>query len=93
MPGPLAPQIYKTFNTHHRKKNETYGEFYFSMGNILVIFSFFRTDNDLVCAPHPLSGMSLFFRNNNYSHTFAHNSKITRTMFLKLWEVVLNNER
>ena len=43
-PGPL---IRKKFNILRRKKliNENYVEFYFSMGTVLVIFSFFWTDN------------------------------------------------
>ena len=41
---PLAPPpICENFNIHHRGKklNENYVEFNFSMGTILVIFSFF----------------------------------------------------
>ena len=45
-PAPLPPPICKKFNIHHRKKiNENYVEFDFRMGTILVICSFFRTDN------------------------------------------------
>ena len=52
---------------------------------------FFWTDNDLVCAPPPPSGMFPFFRRYNYAHTFAHNSKTTRSIFVKLWKIVTNN--
>ena len=53
---PSGFPICKNFNIYHRKKiHENYIEFDFSMGTILVIFSFFWTDNDLICAPPPYS--------------------------------------
>ena len=58
------------------------------MGAVLVIFSFFQTDNDLVCAPPP---PIVVFSHHNYAHTLAHISKTTRTIFLKLWKVVPDN--
>ena len=72
--------------------NESYVVFYFSMGAVLVILSFFWTDNDLVCAPPPPSGMSPFFQNDTYAHTFANNSKSTRTISQdkNLLEIVTN---
>ena len=57
----------------------------FSMGIVLLIFSFFWTINDLVRVPPPLWGMPPFFQSHNYSHTFAHNSKTTRSIFVKFW--------
>ena len=60
------------------------------MGTVLVIFSFFLTDNDLVCAP-PLP--IVVFPNHNYTHTLGKISKITYTIFMKLWEFVPNNIR
>ena len=33
--------------------NENHVEFYFSVGTVLMNFSFFRTDHDLVCLPPP----------------------------------------
>ena len=33
--------------------NENYVEFDFIMGTVLMIFSFFQTDNDIVCSPLP----------------------------------------
>ena len=47
----LISIISKFFYVYHRKKNESYVEFYFIMCTVLVIFSFFSTDNDLVCEP------------------------------------------
>ena len=38
-----------------------------------------------------LCGMSPFFQRHNYSHTFAHNSKTTRSIFVKFWEIATNN--
>ena len=87
----LSPPICKTFNIHRRKKNENYVEFYFSMGIVLVIFSFFWMVNDLVCVPPPLCGMSPFFQCHNYSHTSTHNSKTTRSIFVKFLEIAKNN--
>ena len=66
-------------------------QFYFSMGTVLAIFSFFWTDNDLVCAPPPLTIMSPFLRCHNYSRTFAHNSKTIRSISVKLREIATNN--
>ena len=100
---PLSPPMCKTFNIHRRKKklNENYVEFYFSLGIVLVIFSFFWMVNDLVCVPpplcrmshvfskHPLCGMFPFFF--FYSHTFVHNSKTTRSILVKFWEIAKNN--
>ena len=65
-------------------------EFYFSMGTVLVIFSFFWTDNDLVCAPPPSVPPGAVSPYQYYTHTLAHISKTTRTIILKLWEVVPN---
>ena len=81
-PSCPPPLICKTFNIHRRKKNvtlnEKYGEFYFSMGTLLLIFSFFRTDNDLVYSPSPtnscisppqlLTYFGVYLK--NYSHDF-----------------------
>ena len=75
------PPICKTLNINHRNKNitlnENYVEFYFSMGTVPLIFSFFRTDKDLVRAPPPNSGISppqllTYFGAylKNYSHDF-----------------------
>ena len=91
-PSPWSPPICKIFNIHHRKTklNENYVKFYFSMGIVLVIFSFFWTDNDLVYAPPSPGSVSLY---PNYAHTLAHIPKTTRTIFLKLLEVVSNNIR
>ena len=52
---PTGPLIFQIFHIHRRKKyvNENYVEFDFSICTVLVIFSFFWTDNDLVCAPPP----------------------------------------
>ena len=47
-PAPLAPPFKTKFKT---KFNEDYVEFDFRMGTVLVIFSFFLTDNAL-CPPH-----------------------------------------
>ena len=60
---PCPPQFVKLLISIVEKKdlNENYIEFYFSMGIVLVIFSFFWTVNDLVCVPPPLCGMSHFF--------------------------------
>ena len=71
----LVPQICKTFNIHHRKKSliENFVKFYFSMGTVHVIFSFFRMDNDLVCVP-PL--LIVVFPHHNYAHTLVHISKL-----------------
>ena len=82
---PPAPPICKTFNIHHRKKK--YVEFDSSMDTALAIFLFLWADNDLVCVPPLLSGMSPFLQCYNYSHTFAHNSKTTSSIFEKLWEI------
>ena len=60
------------------------------MGTVLVIFSFFRMDNDLVWVPLFPGVVSPY---HNYAHTLVHISKTTRTIFLKLWKVVLNNIR
>ena len=83
-PGP--PIICKTFNIHRRKK-KLY-RIWFCIGTVLVIFSFFWTDNDLVCAPLPREWHVLytspFLRRHNYSHTFAHNSKTIHLIFVKL---------
>ena len=76
---PAHPLVCKIFNIYHRKKNENYVEFYFSMGTVLVIFFFFSMDNDLVCAPPPLSGMSSF-RHHNYAHTFAYSLDFRETL-------------
>ena len=54
-PGKGAVKIVKTFNIHPGKKK--YVEFYFSRSTVLVIFSFFRTDNDVVCTPSFYSGI------------------------------------
>ena len=90
---PGSPQFVKLLISIVEKKdlNENYVEFYFSVGIVLVIFSFFWTVNDLVCVPPPLCGMSPFFQCPNYSHTFAHNSKTIRSIFVKFWEIATNN--
>ena len=90
---PVPPLSVKLLISIIEKKdlNENYAEFYFSMGIVLVIFSFFSTVNDLVFAPPPPSGMPPFLRRHNYSHTFAHNSKTTRSIFVKFWEIAKNN--
>ena len=82
----------------HSKKKLKYQSYFnlkyqfdFTMGTVLVIFWFFWTDNYLVCAPPPPSGMFPFFRRHNFAHTFAHNSKPTSSIFVKLWEIVTNN--
>ena len=49
-PAPLSPSL--IFNIHPRKKNENYVEFDFSMGTVLMIFSFFWMDNT-PCLPLP----------------------------------------
>ena len=54
----LAPPICKNFNIQHKIFfNENYVEFYFSMGTVLVIFSFFWMNNTrcppLACPPGP----------------------------------------
>ena len=76
---PPGPPIFKIFNIHHRKKKKLC-KIYFSMGTVLVIFifSFFGTDNDLVCAlPPPYCGIPpqqfrTYFGTHlkNYSHDF-----------------------
>ena len=93
LPAPLvAPQFIKLLISIVEKKNyENYLEFDYSIGTVLVIFSFFWTDNDLVCAPPPPSGMSPFFQRQNYAHTFVHNSKTIRSIFVEVWEIVTNN--
>ena len=78
-PSPPPHTICKTFNFNRRKKkcNENYVKFYFSMSTVLVIFSFFWKDNDLVCAPppgvvSPHHNMCTYFGAylKNYSHDF-----------------------
>ena len=68
--------------------NKNDWKFDFGMGTVLVIFSFFWTDNDLVCALPPLTGMSPILWCHNYSHTFSHNSKTTRSISVKLREML-----
>ena len=75
------------------EKNENYVEFDFRMGTVLVIFSFFWMDNDLVCAPPPPEWYPPLWRHHNYAHTLAHSSKTTGTIFMKLWDIVPNNIR
>ena len=92
--NPLPPPpVKKILNLDRRKKNlnKNYWKFDFSIGSVLVIFSFFWTDNDLACAPPPLGGMSPFFQSHNYSRTFAHNSKTTNSIFVKFWEIAIDN--
>ena len=53
----LTLQVKKILNIHHRKKNlnKSYWEFDFSMGTVLVIFSFLWTDNAPCLPPDPPS--------------------------------------
>ena len=46
------PSYWKIFNIHH-KKNDNYVEFDFKIGTVLMIFSFFWTDN-ATCLPPSL---------------------------------------
>ena len=71
--------------------NENYVKFDFSMGIVRVIFSFFSTVNDLVCVPPPYVKCPPFFQRHNYSHTLVHNSKTTRSIFLKFCQIAKNN--
>ena len=82
-PPQFATLLKKTFKWKWCKLLFYYGT--------VVILLFFWTDNDLVCAPHPLGRMSAFFRCHNYSHTFVHNSKTTRSIFVKFGEIATNN--
>ena len=43
--------------------------------------------------PHPLPYVECppFFQCHNYSHIFTHNSKTTRSIFVKFWEIAKNN--
>ena len=63
------------------------------MGTVLVIFSFFWMDNDLVCAPPLPEWYDPLRWHHNYAHTLAHSSKTTDTIFMKLWDIVPNSIR
>ena len=90
---PCHPQFVKLLISIVEKKDlsKNYVEFYFSMGIVHVIFSFFWMVNDLVCVPLPYVECNPFFQCHNYSHTFTHNSKTTRSIFVKFWEIATNN--
>ena len=80
-PHSRPPQFVKLFISIVEKKylNDHYVEFDFSMGTVLVIFSFIWTDNDLVCAPPPRVACPPFF-NATITHKL---SRITQKLFAR----------
>ena len=68
------------------------------MCTVLVIFAFFWTDNDLLCAPQPpkwywLIGINHTLATPQLRHTLAHSEKTASTIFMKLRDSVWNNIR
>ena len=69
-PAPCPPPFVKILISIIEKKvNENFVEFGFRMGTVLVIFSFFWVDNDLVYAPSPPEWYPPLWRHHNYAHT------------------------
>ena len=67
-------------------------KFDFRMGTVLVIFSYFWTDNDLVYAPPPPEWVvSPTLETPQLRTFFGNSSKTTNTIFMKLWDIVPNN--
>ena len=92
-PYPLSPFIKILISIIEKKINENCVDFDFKMSAVLVIFSFFWTDNNLVYVPPPPEWYLPLSRHHNYAHTLAHISKITGKIFMKLWDIVPNNIR
>ena len=80
LPAPLpSTQFVKLLISIIEKKlDENYVEFYFSISTVLVIFSFFRTGNDLVRAPPP---PIVVLPHNNYAHTWRTSQKLLTRFF------------
>ena len=72
MPASLVPPLAKFFISIVEKKNYDCEEFYFRMGTVLVIFSFFWMDN-APCLPHacspgsPISKIFYILEKKNYN--------------------------
>ena len=63
------------------------------MGTVLVIFSFFQMDNDLVCVPRPLMWYPPTLATPQLRTYFGAELKTTGTIFMNLWDIVPNNIR